>query len=168
MWCILSVVTFRVEKRPNWVGGARKGLGEVGLQLVLEGYAVGIGWEVKFGPGQGELMKRSADHCGKQVRQRGKDELRTFMRPQGSQPDQNWGFLVIISENETAHLRLELEPMCWNFNSTRFRLGLEPTEYLFVLIKITHLGRSLHGSVVSKPDWYPWGLGFDSWPCSGG
>ena len=25
---------------------------------------------------------------------------------------------------------------------------------------------SLRGSVVDKPDWYPWKCGFDPWPCS--
>lgn len=33
-WCE-ALLTFRVEKRPSRVGRARKGFGEVGLQLVF-------------------------------------------------------------------------------------------------------------------------------------
>jgi hypothetical protein len=33
------LLTFRVEKRPRSLGGARKGFEEDGLELIFEGYA---------------------------------------------------------------------------------------------------------------------------------
>lgn len=69
-------------------GAARKGFGEDGLELVFEGGAeFGEDGEVKFGAGEGRLLKRSAHHCEKQMRQRGEGGLRIFVRPRGSQLD---------------------------------------------------------------------------------